>query len=89
MNMPNNNSPGDISPEKLNAMLKMASGKLGMTTDQLKSVLSDKKSTEKLLGKIGGTGKLKSALESPDNLEKLLNENPKAKKMLGELLGDK
>jgi hypothetical protein len=86
--MPNNNSSGDISQEKLNAMFKMASSKLGMSTDQLKTVLSDKKSTEELLGKIGGKGKLQSALDNPQSLEKLINENPAAKKLLGQLLED-
>ena len=87
--MSNNNPSGDISNEKINAMLKMASGKLGMSPDQLKGVLSDKKATDELLNKLGGKSKFKSALESPEALEKMLNDNPKAKKMMSDLMGDK
>jgi predicted component of type VI protein secretion system len=84
--MSNNNFSGDISPEKLNTLMKMASSKLGMTTDQLKTVLSDKKATDELLGKIGGKGKFNSTVQNPENLEKIINENPKMKKLLSELM---
>ena len=86
--MSNNNFSGNITPDKLNAILKMASGKLGMSSEQLKSVLSDKKATENLMNNIGGTDQLKNVLDNPQNLEKFLNANPKAKKLLNELLGD-
>ena len=85
--MPNNNSSGEISQEKLSAMLKLASSKLGMSSDQLKAVLSDKSSTDELLNKIGGKKSFDKAMNNPQSLEKLINDNPKAKKMLSDLMG--
>lgn len=84
--MPNQNEP---SQEKLNAMLKMASSKLGMSTDQLKSVLNDKNKTNELLNKIGGQNSFLQAMKNPESLEKMINENPQAKKILGDLMDKK
>ena len=85
--MPNNNDLGNISQEKMNAMLKLASSKLGMSPDQLKNVLSDKNATNQLLSQLGAKNKVDSTIKNPENLEKLLNDNPKAKKMLSDLFG--
>lgn len=84
--MPNQN---DLSPEKLNAMLKMASSKLGMSPDQLKNVLNDKNKTNELLNKIGGQSSFNQAMKNPESLEKMINENPQAKKILGDLMDKK
>lgn len=84
--MPNQNEP---SQEKLNAMLKMASSKLGMSPDQLKNVLNDKNKTNELLNKIGGQNSFNQAMKNPESLEKMINENPQAKKILGDLLNKK
>ena len=86
--MASNNPSGNISPEKLSALLKLASNRLGMSPDQLKSVLSDKKSTEELLDKLGAKNQYEAAMKDPDSLDKMLNSNPKAKKILNDLMGD-
>lgn len=86
--MPNGNQSGNISQDELNKMLKLASSKLGMSPDQLRGVLSDKKATDDLLGRIGGQSKLDAALRNPESLEKMVSQNPKARKMLSDLLGE-
>jgi hypothetical protein len=86
MNTVPNNNP-NISPEQINAMMKLASGKLGMSPEQLKAVLSDKKSTEDLMNKIGAGNQYKSAVNNPSSFEQMINNNPQAKKLLGDLFG--
>ena len=82
---------GGISPEAINEMLKLASKKLGMTPEQLKSTISDPQKANILLQKLdkNNNGKVKSAVNDPKALEDLINSNPKAKKLLNDLLGDK
>lgn len=87
--MATGNSSSNIQQEKLNALLKTASEKLGMSQGELKSVLSDKNATDDLLKKIGGANSLKNIIDHPENLQKLINNNPQAKKLLNEILGDK
>jgi len=84
-----NNFSGNISPEKLDALLKIASEKLGMPKDQLKAAVSNPKMASELLEKLGNKNNLKSAISNPQTLEKLLNNNPKAKEMLHGILEDK
>ncbi|HEX3026107.1 MAG TPA: hypothetical protein VHR42_02615 [Clostridia bacterium] len=87
--MPNNDFNGKLSQDKLNAMLKMAGQKLGMSPQQLQSVLSDRKQSEQLISKLCGQddSQIKSAAKDPKSLEEYLKKNPRAKKMLEDLLG--
>lgn len=89
--MANNGNLGKFSPEMINAMLKMAGQKLGMTPEELKAAVSDPKKADELLSSLNKNngGKVKDAMTSPSALEDLLNSNPKAKKMLENLMGDK
>lgn len=87
--MANNFDANNISPDKIEAMLRMASNKLGMSPDQLKGVLSDKKATSDLLDQLGAKSKVEAVEKDPEALKKLINNNPKAKKMLEDLMGDK
>lgn len=76
----------NLSPETLNAMLKMAGSKLGMSPEQLKSTLTDPKKADALLCQLGLK---KPAQDNRQSIEELLNQNPRAKKMLNDLLGGK
>jgi hypothetical protein len=82
---------GNISPEMINTMLKMAGQKLGMTPEQLRATISDPKKADELLSSLNKNsgGKAKDAMGSTSALEELLNSNPKAKKMLEGLMGGK
>lgn len=75
-----------FTPEKIDAMLKTASAKLGMSPEQLKATITDPKKAGSLLASL--TGK-KPAANNQQAIEELLNSNPKAKKLLNELLGEK
>lgn len=81
----------DFQPEAVNAMLKAASAKLGMSPAQLRAMLSDPKKSNELLNSVCGKGggQAKKALSSEKALENFLNKNPQAKKLLGELMGEK
>jgi hypothetical protein len=89
--MNNANGSGGLSPEKLDAMLKTASQKLGMTPQQLKAMLSNPNSAGQVLSMIqkqsGGPAPKGGSMQQ--NIEQMLNSNPKAKKMLEDLLGGK
>ena len=87
--MPKNLDPSNIPPEKMEAMLKMASNRLGMTPDQLKGVLSDKNATNELLSKLGVKSKVEAVEKDPEALKKMISNNPKAKKMFDDLTGEK
>lgn len=80
---------GNIPNDQLGAMIKLASGKLGISPEELSSILSDKGRTEDLLKRIGGKKVFDSAMKDPDSLEKVINENPAAKKALSGLFGGK
>jgi hypothetical protein len=82
-------SGGDMSVDQLGAMIKLASGKLGISPEELRSILSDKGRTEELLSRIGGKKVFEAAMKDPDSLEKVTNDNPAAKKTLGGLFGGK
>lgn len=86
--MPNQNPQG-LSPETLNAMLKMASSKLGMTPEQLKSAVSDPERADSLLSAIDKSsgGKVSSTISGTGSLEEFLRKNPRAKKLMEELTG--
>jgi hypothetical protein len=89
--MANTGNTGNLSPEILNAMLKMAGQKLGMTTEQLRATISDPKKADELLSSLNKNsgGKAKEAMGSTSAIEDLLKSNPKAKKMLENLMGGK
>ena len=80
----------DFSPQAVEAMLKMASAKLGMSPEQLKSTIQDPKNADALLsGLEKKTGQnVKSAARNPQSFDELLASNPKLKKLLAELLGE-
>lgn len=82
---------GGISPEALNEMLKLAGKKLGMSPEQLKETITDPQKANNLLSSLDkkNPGKIKAAASDPKALEDLINSNPKAKKLLNELLGEK
>lgn len=91
-----NSANKGLDPETLDKMIKIASKKLGMTPEKLKSAVNDPKQAENLLSSLGKNpsksaraGVDPSALNSPAALEKLINSNPKAKKLLEELMGNK
>lgn len=91
-----NSANKGLDPQTLDKMIKIASKKLGMTPEKLKSAVSDPKQAENLLSSLGKspsdhaqTGVDPGAFSSPAALEKLINSNPKAKKMLEELMGNK
>jgi hypothetical protein len=87
--MENNGIKGKFSPEMINAMLKMAGQKLGMTPEELKAAVSDPKKANELIGSLNknNDGKAKETMPSSSALEDLLKNNPKAKKMLEDLMG--
>lgn len=91
----NNSENKGLDPQTLDKMIKLASKKLGMTPETLKSAVSDPKKAENLLSSLGKnpdkttrTGVDPGTLKSPAALEKLINNNPKAKKLLMELMGE-
>lgn len=86
-----NQKPQGLSPETLNAMLKLASSKLGMTPEQLKTAVSDPKSADSLLSAIDKSsgGKVRSSMSGAGSLEEFLRKNPQAKKLMDELTGNR
>lgn len=85
--MPEKNQ-GKPSQEELDALLKIASQKLGTTPEKLRVVISNPQTADELLKKIGGSD-LKAAASSPEALERLVRANPKARQLLDSILGDK
>lgn len=85
-----NKNNGNISPDALEAMLKLASKKLGTTPEQLKSTLSDPQKADRLISELDKKqgGKIKSTLNNTKSMDQLMN-NPNVKKMLNDLMGDK
>lgn len=75
----------NISKEQLNAILETAGKKLGISPDQLRAAMSDPKKAESLLNKIDKHNGGKFNTQDPAALEKIVRNNPKAKKMLDEL----
>lgn len=80
---------GNISEDQLNAALKMASAKLGVTPEQLKKMLSDQKSAEELMNSIGAGNAYRSARINPEQIEAMLRNNPKARQLISELMEKK
>lgn len=73
------------SNDQLNALLSTAGKKLGISPDQLRAALSDPKIAQSLLSDIDkkSGGKFKTGDKSA--LEKMVNSNPQAKKILDDL----
>lgn len=75
----------NISNEQLNAMLKTASKKLGISSDQLRSALSNPQKAESVLSQIDRKTGGKFNTSDTKSLEKMLRNNPKARKMFDDL----
>ena len=78
----------DISPQKLDDLLKVASKKLGMDPEKIKMQLNDQEIASEIQSKTKGisNSQLKSVLNDPKTLEGILN-SPKGRKLIEELLG--
>ena len=78
----------DIPPQKLDDLLKVASKKLGMDPEKIKSELNNQVAASELMSKAKGisNSQLKSVLNDPKTLEGILN-SPKGRKLIEELLG--
>ena len=89
--MPKDDIVNKFSQSNMQELLKIASKKLGMTPEQLHQTIADPQKAEELITRIGGpkSEQYKSAMKSSSSIEQLPNSNPKAKKLLEELLGDK
>ena len=81
------NSP-HIRNEQIEAMIRQASGKLKMSPEQLRSILSDPGQTDALLGRIGGKAAYDSAVKDPGAVEKMIRENPQMRKIIEGLTKD-
>jgi chromosome segregation and condensation protein ScpB len=81
----------NISQEQIDKLINMASKKLGMTPSQLRSIASTPQDANELLSRLTKEKSelAKSALNDPKVLERLLDSNPQAKKLIEEILGDK
>jgi hypothetical protein len=75
----------NISDDQLNAMLEMAGKKLGISSSQLRNALSDPKKAQSLLSQIDQNSGGKYNTSDPGSLEKIVKNNPAAKKMLDNL----
>lgn len=80
------NQNGKPTKEDIERLLQIASKKLGITPEKLKTTLSDKKATQDLLGHLGGE-KAKQAVQDPQALQDLLKNNPQARKFYDDMTG--
>lgn len=80
------NENGRPSQQDIDRLLQIASKKLGITPEKLKTTLSDKKAAQDLLNRVGGN-KAKQALTNPQALQDLLKNNPQAKHFYDDLTG--
>lgn len=80
------NGNGKPSKEDIERLLQIASKKLGITPEKLKTTLSDKKAAQDLLNRVGGE-KAKKALTDPQILQDMLKKNPEAKRFYNDLTG--
>jgi lambda repressor-like predicted transcriptional regulator len=78
----------DIPPQKLDELLKVASKKLGMDPEKIKSELNNDTTSAELMKKAKGvsSSQLKAVLNDPKTLEGILS-SPKGRKLIEELLG--
>ena len=67
--------------EQIEAMIRLASGKLHMSPDQLKNILSDPGQTDSSLSRIGGKTAYESAMKDPGAVVKSLRDIPHARKI--------
>ena len=74
------------SSDQLNSLLQTAGKKLGISPDVLLSALSDPKKAESLLSQIEKKTGEKIGATDQSSLEKMVKNNPKAKKMLDDLM---
>jgi hypothetical protein len=78
--MSNNNSN-----DQLNALLQTAGKKLGISPNALLAALSDPQKAEVLLSQIEKRSGGKISASDPSSIEKMVKDNPKAKKILDDL----
>lgn len=74
----NNNS-------QLDALLKTAGKKLGVSPDALRAALTDPKKAEEMLSTIDKRTGGKLNVKDPSALENMIRNNPKAKKLFDDL----
>lgn len=75
----------NISNEQLNAMIKTAAKKLGVSSDQLRAALSNPQKAESVLSQIDKKSGGKFNTSDKSSLERMIMNNPKAKKMFDDL----
>lgn len=75
----------NISNEQLNAMIKAAAKKLGISSDQLRAAISNPQKAESVLSQIDKKSGGKFSTSDTKSLEKMIMNNPKAKKMFDDL----
>lgn len=77
----------NIRNEQIEAMIRLASGKLKMSPEQLRQILSNPGQTDALLSQIGGKTAYDSAMKDPGAVEKMLRNNPQVRKIIEGLTG--
>ncbi|MFT8888795.1 MAG: hypothetical protein ABF449_01210 [Ethanoligenens sp.] len=80
------NENGKPTQQDIDRLLQIASKKLGISPDKLKTTLSDSKTAQELLNRVGGE-KAKQALNNPQVLQDMLKNNPQAKRFYDDLTG--
>lgn len=75
----------NISNEQLNAMLKTASKKLGISPDNLRAALSNPEKADSVLSQIDKNSGGKFNTSDTKSLERMIMNNPKARKMFEDL----
>lgn len=75
----------NISNEQLNAMLKTASKKLGISPDKLREALSNPQKVDSVISQIDKKSGVKINVSDTKSLERMIMNNPKARKMFEDL----
>lgn len=73
------------SNNQLDALLKTAGKKLGISPDALRQALTDPKKAEEMLSAIDKRTGGKINVKDPNSLENMIKNNPKAKKLFDDL----
>lgn len=71
--------------DQLSMLLNTAGKKLGISPESLRAALSDPKLAESVLGQIDKNSGGKLKMTSKESLEKMVKNNPQAKKLYDEL----
>ena len=87
--IPLSNMPSGLSPEKMNALLKLAGQKLGRDPETLKKQIESGQMDQVTQGMSPEQAKqVQSMLQNPKAIGQIL-ENPQVKRMLGDLMKGK